>query len=92
MDNIKNIIQDVVKGINIQKNDELSFDFLLNSILTEKEKKHAAILGLNGKTLTLVVDSSLWIYQLNMKKNKMLKGIQQYIPEIENIKLKIGKV
>ncbi|MCD4780125.1 MAG: DUF721 domain-containing protein [Candidatus Omnitrophica bacterium] len=92
MDNIKDIIQDLVKGINIQKKDGVSFEFILNKILTEKERKHAVMLGINGKTVTIIVDSSLWLYHLNMKKKKMLTIVQQHVPEIDNIKFKIGKV
>lgn len=92
MDEIKDIVQRVVGDIALTKQKEQeNIHNQWNRILSEKEKKHAKISGLKNGTLMIHVDSSAWLYQFNLKKNKILKSLQGAGNEISRVYFKIGK-
>lgn len=93
MDDIKDIIKNVVGNISQQKpNIFHNIDVVWNKIFDEYFLKHTKLVGIREGILSVIVDSPLYLYQLKTQKEKVLKQIQQDIPEIHNIQFKIGKV
>ena len=93
MDPIKDIIPQVIANIS-QKNPEgqLKIERVWQNIIDEKLKSHTAIGGFKDKVMTVHADSPACLFQLNMKRRKILKQLKEEIPELEDINFKIGKV
>ena len=93
MDNIKDIINNVVGKLASQQ--EISPDKIhraWKAILTEKKQKHTSITGYKDGWLTVQVDTPTWLYQMKVEKLKILKQLQEEVPDLKNIRFKIGKV
>ena len=93
MDPIKDIIPQVIANIS-QKNPEgqLKIERVWQNIIDEKLKNHTTIGGLKDKALIVHADSPACLFQLNLKRRKLLKQLKDEIPELEDIHFKIGKV
>ncbi len=91
MDEIKNIVHSVIGDLSGQqlKNEQQLFEFW-DRILNSKERKHARLSGLKNGTLYVHVDSSAWLYQMNLQKGKILRRMQEKFPEVRKIFIKIG--
>lgn len=61
-------------------------------VLEKEGLRHTKISGFKDNQLYVSVDSPAWLYQLNLKKKKILGQIQTRHPEVQKIFLKIGKV
>ena len=93
MDKIKDIVHDVIKKISSKKPEEqIQLQEIWKRIVGEGGQRHAAIHGFHDGILTIHVDSSIWLFQMSMKKKKFLKEIQKTNPDIKQIIFKIGKV
>jgi hypothetical protein len=93
MDNIKDIIQNVIGKMSHHKVDtNQKIKDVWQTILSEREHKHTAITGFDGGVLSIMVDSSAWLYQMNTKKMTVLNKLQKEIPEVKRVQFKIGKV
>ncbi len=92
MDSIREIIGDVLKEIS-SKRLTLSIRILKiwEKIIDNPMASHTRIEEFKGGILMVNVDSSAWLFQINLKKKKILGGLQQEIPEIKSILFKIGK-
>lgn len=93
MDNIKDIVQQVFEKMvqkQVEPQDKLERIWL--SVLRKGEEKHLRLLGLKNDTLFVDVDSPAWLFQMRIRKKKILEQFQEQIPEIKNISFKIGKV
>ena len=93
MDQIKDIVNSVLNKLVPQEVSNLgNIEEIWQEIAGQRIQRHTHIAGLKKNQLIVDVDSSAWIYQLNLLKNKLLKDIQEHIPEIKSIYFKIGKV
>lgn len=93
MDDIKDIVKKVIGDMSSTgKTEQENIQNVWNGILGEKEKKHATISGLKGETLRVRVDSSAWLYQFNLKRDKILKALQKKGCEIKKVYFSIGTV
>jgi len=93
MEQVKDIIDSVIG--NLAKQGSHSLDMVENiwhQTTDAKIQQHTKIGGLKDQKLIIYVDSSPWLYQLNFKKNRILKNMQEYNPEIQGIIFKLGKV
>jgi hypothetical protein len=61
-------------------------------VAEQKVRKHTAIAGFTQGSLAVHVDSPAWLFQMNFQKRKLLKKVQEEIPEVTAIIFKIGKV
>jgi hypothetical protein len=71
------------------RSDEISA--WLENALSTKERKHISSCSEHKGALRLKVDSSSWIYHLNLKKETLLNGIRQHLPHITEIRFSISK-
>ena len=93
MDEIKNIITKVVGDL-AQKNPEKhnKIDRIWKNLLNKQELKHTKLTGIHQGTLTVVVDSPAWLYQMKIRQNKIVKQMKEEVPGVQHIRFKIGKI
>lgn len=93
MDNIKNILEGVVKDLSKSAPKTVSTaEKIWFETLEEKEKQHTLFLGEKKDNVFINVDSSTWMYHMRTRKNAILQKIQKELPHIKNIIFKVGKV
>ena len=93
MDQISQIIPGVIEQILLKKPcGQDKWQRVWISLLDDKEKKHSCLTEFMNGNLVIDVDSSAWLFQMNLKKNFFLKKIRDEIPDIKDIVFKIGKV
>lgn len=93
MDNIKSIINQVVKNLSTNKPDSgLKIDRIWENILEPTELLHTKIVGVNDGTVLINVDSPTWLYQMKMKRSSLLQRLKDEVPDIKLIRFRIGKV
>lgn len=93
MDNIKDIVNSVISNLSTrsQKGDD-KLERVWSSVLEKKELQHTKLVGMRDGTVSVLVDTPAWLYQMNIKKTKILDRLQNEIPDIKNIRYRIGKV
>jgi hypothetical protein len=91
MEPIKNTIS-LVLG-ELQKKSEASLkdnpENLLKKFLSKKEQNHVKILYFKKGVLVLGVDSSTWMYYMNLKKEKLFASMVEESPSLKNIRFKL---
>lgn len=93
MDNIKDILRDVLKGIPEQApQTHTRLERVWGQILDPGERRHTRISCFKQGRLIVDVDAPARIYALNMRKGRLLEKIQQEIPDVKNLYFKIGNV
>jgi len=93
VDNIKDIINQVIGKISSNKfeSDE-KIERVWRNILEEVELSHTKLDGIKDGKLSVCVDSSAWLYQMKMKKNRILERLKDEVPDVKNIGFRIGKI
>ncbi len=89
-DTVKNVIQDL-----ITKKSATGIDgpeALLKKVLTRKELEHIRFSYFKQGVLGLYVDSSTWLYSLNLKKEDLLTKLGVKSKAIKDIRFRIGEV
>ncbi|MFC1667105.1 DciA family protein [Candidatus Omnitrophota bacterium] len=63
-------------------------------IVGGKAASHSRPVSIRRKVLTIEMDSSTWLYTLNLKRKSILKDIKKELEEykIENIRFRIGDI
>lgn len=69
-----------------------TFESSLKKILTKKELAHIKFNYFRKGVLGLNVDSSAWLYKLNMGKEDLLSKLNQKIGNVKDIRLRIGEI
>ena len=94
MEPIKETIIGLIHSWESRKKDDLAEDpdELLKKILTKKEIGHIKVDYFRKGILGLSVDSSSWLYHLNLRKKQILEGLQKESRNIKEIRLRIGEV
>jgi len=93
MDNIEDIVKGVIRKIaenQPETNDKI--DRVWSSVLEDNEQKHTRLSGIKDGTLLVYVDSPTWLYQMKLRRGKLLKMLGEELPEIRDIRFKIGKI
>ncbi|RJO65432.1 MAG: DUF721 domain-containing protein [Candidatus Omnitrophota bacterium] len=92
MDAIKNTVQSLLsRWRSKQKPCKDSYERYIKKILTNREIKHITLNNFKSGTLTLYIDSSSWLYHLQLKKDQLLKQIQVDCPEVRDIRFFLGE-
>ena len=91
MDNIKEVVRDVLERLSSkQPADEQKIDDILRGALTESERKHVKFVGQKDDKCHFLVTSPVWLFQLNIKKNSILRKLKEIYPEIKTMHIRIG--
>ena len=77
-------------SIRVQDEQQAIFD-AWPRIVGNKEIGHTKLEGFKDETLLVNVDSSAWLYQMNLKKKKILEDLQKGFPKVKKIYFKLGK-
>jgi hypothetical protein len=65
----------------------------LSKILTSQEQKHVTYQSLeDSRIVTLGVDSSAWLYTLNIKKRQLLKSLNKILGPKEEVSVLFFKL
>lgn len=93
MEQIKDIIPEVIRGIQTRRPDvQTKILELWKEIGDGKAVRHSAAVGLEDGKLIVHVDSPAWLFQLRLQKKKIEERLQKEAPEVVSIHFKIGKV
>ena len=93
MDNIKDIVNQVIENISAKKSENRELLYTVwKGTLNKQELQHAKLQGEKNGTVFVVVDSPAWLYQMKMREGKILKELKKEIPEITQIRFRVGNV
>ncbi len=93
MNTIKDIIPQVIEQLSLRQPDsQMKIQRLWQNIIDERMFSHSTLENFTQGVLTICVDSSAWLFQMNLNKRRILERLQEEMPEVKNIKFKIGKV
>ncbi|MBU0468649.1 MAG: DUF721 domain-containing protein [Candidatus Omnitrophica bacterium] len=93
MDNIKDVVNQVIEKISIkQPFDQGKIDRIWRNVLNEQELQHTSLEGVNDGMLSVKVDSPAWLYQMKIKKNRILERLKEELPDIKSVVFRIGKI
>ncbi|MBU1998401.1 MAG: DciA family protein [Candidatus Omnitrophota bacterium] len=92
MERIQDTLQAVLENIKKKKKANCDNPYSwLRKTLSKKELVHVWFNYLHKGTLGLKVDSSSWLYQLSLQKDKLLGKLSRYSTSIKNIHFTIGR-
>ncbi len=94
-EDIKGILDKVIRRI--EKQGPASREKILTAwqdIVGEKASSHSRPVGIRRRVLTIEIDSSTWLYQLNLKKMTILRDIKKELgsDKIEDIRFRMGDI
>lgn len=94
MQAIKDTVWEVMRALKTKKTKEPNNnpEALLKKTLTKKELRHIKFNYFKRGLLCLNVDSSVWLYQLSLKKENLLVKLGKTMPGIKDIRLRLGEV
>jgi len=92
MQTIKDIIPDVIRGLETKKRAKEEPELLLKRVLAKKEQGHIKFRYLRKGILGITVDSSSWLYQLNLQKPGLLAKLGKRSKVIKDIRFYIGEI
>ena len=92
MEQIRKTIETVIRELTTQKTTTGGEgpEVWLRKALTKKELGHIKFHYFRKGVLGILVDSSVWLYSLNLKKEALLKKIQGSSREVKEVRLSIG--
>ncbi len=67
-------------------------ELLLKKVLSKKEFIHIKFHYFKKGVLSIKVDSSTWLYYMNMHKEKMLSRLNQESSAIHDVRFRLGEV
>lgn len=91
MESIKDIITDVLQGLKTKRRTQDEPESLLKRVLPKKELGHVKFRYLRKGVLGITVDSSSWLYQLNLQKPQLLAKLGKRSPTIKEIRFYMGE-
>ena len=88
MQTIKDTVGNVLKDIRSRRSErEIEVSKLWKRNLSGQERLHTKCVSLRQEVLTVHVDSSAWLYQVNQKKEKLVTKLG-----VKDIRLRLGEV
>jgi hypothetical protein len=93
METIKETIQNVIQALE-DKNKQAAQDnpeAFLEKAFSKKEKAHIKFNYFRGGTLSIRVDSSVWLYHFSLKKDGLLTRLHKKSNKINTIHFCLGE-
>ncbi|MDP2924398.1 MAG: hypothetical protein Q8O30_11890 [Candidatus Omnitrophota bacterium] len=87
---IKTIVHDFLKNKKQEINHKERIRKIIETNIDKKLKKNIYLKGVYKNKLILGSQGSSFSYVFNLKKDKLLKAVQEEFPEIEDMKITIG--
>ncbi len=91
MQTIKEVITGVLEGLKAKRESKDAPEELLRRVLRKKELEHTKFRYLHKGVLGITVDSSVWLYQLNLQKPKLLEKLNKKSKAIKDVHFYIGE-
>jgi predicted nucleic acid-binding Zn ribbon protein len=91
MDTIKAVLEKVI-GTLQEKNQQDPIMAAWEKCAGKKIRMHSQPLGIWHKSLRVAVDSSAWLYEMNLNKKALLQQLTAQGLKIKDITFRIGKV
>ncbi len=92
IEDIKNIVEKVIGSIAGRKQEEQQEILQAwENILSKQQQEHTKVEGFKDETLVVILDSSAWLYQMNLRKKKILEDLQKKVPKVKTLYFKLGK-
>jgi len=91
MQALKDIITEVMQGLKKKKPAHDEPEVLLKRVLPKRELGHVKFRYFSKGVLGITVDSSSWIYQLNLQKPALLAKLGKKSKNIKDIRFYIGE-
>lgn len=93
MNSIKETLQEVMRNIEAKRTRCVNNDpeAWLKNVLTKKELKHIKFNYFRKGILSISVDSSGWLYTLNLRKGELLDKLRSTSATIEDIRFRLGE-
>jgi hypothetical protein len=85
MESIRATTQKLINNLSYSKQKEDILKQGLRRVFSNKERRHIKNHSFNNRRIVLNVDSSVWLYLLNLKKEQLLKNINQTLKPTEAI-------
>jgi len=94
MESIKNTLQSIMQGLVAKKAGVLldGPEELLKKFLTKRELKHIKFNYFKRGVVNISVDSSSWLYQLNLQKQDLLAKLCGQSNKIKDVRFRLGEV
>ncbi|HLD69396.1 MAG TPA: DUF721 domain-containing protein [Candidatus Omnitrophota bacterium] len=93
MDSIKDILPQIFEQLTERiPQTQTKIQRIWQNVVDAKMAQHSVLSDFTDGILTVAVDSSVRLYQMNLNRKKILGQLQEEIPDIKNIQFKIGKV
>jgi hypothetical protein len=94
MEAIKETVHNVIQGLMMAKAGSAAHDpqAWLKKTLTAKELRHIKCNYFKKGILSLNVDSSGWLYALNLRKAELIAGLKKQSSAIKEIRLRMGEL
>ncbi len=93
MEQIKSIVNNVLQQLS--SNNRRPQEEILKiwqDVLGNKAAKHTKIMGIKNTKLMVNVDSSVWLFQLHLRRSRLLEKLRGIMNDLEGINFRIGKV
>jgi len=88
---VKQLINDLESKKSALKKYEV-IEELLNKFLTKQEFKHIRINTFKKGVLYITIDSSSWMYSINLKKGQLLDEIKKCLSDIKDVRFSLGEL
>lgn len=90
---IKDVVVDLMQDLAVKKTVDCRSDFsvCLKKTLTKKEQKHIKINYFKRGVLNVNVDSSVWLYNLTLRKEDLLAEFNKRSTVVKDIRFRLGK-
>ena len=94
MERIKDTLQSVMQDLVSKKGGANNEDpgVWLRKALTKRELGHIKFQYFRKGILGIMVDSSVWLYSLNLKKEDLLHKLKKCSGQIQEIRFSIGEI
>lgn len=94
MELIKDTVKNIIASLGKTKKDDLQSNpqVSLKKILTKKELSHIKFNYFRKGIFGIKVDSSTWLYYLNLHKEELLSRLSRVYPEIKEIHFSLGEI
>ena len=93
MEQIKDILKDVIADLGSEKRKtQEEILKIWQDAVGKKGIKHTKIIGIKDGRLLVNVDSSVWLFQLSIKRNSLLEKLRRVTDNLKEIRFRIGQV
>ncbi|PIS33444.1 MAG: hypothetical protein COT38_05400 [Candidatus Omnitrophica bacterium CG08_land_8_20_14_0_20_41_16] len=94
MERIRDAIESVIRGLTVKKTAGRGVNpqEWLKKALTKKELGHIKFHYFRKGIFGVRVDSSVWMYNLSLKKESLLSKLREQTPNIKEVHFSIGDI